>query len=285
MDTQVRADQRQTPMDFVREVIAARQARLCSFAAAVRAGDVEAVHDMRVASRRLRAAVKTCRGFLDAPKAAEYAAEVRGVTQALGRPRELDVMLAMLEAEEARASGAWHEAVIAARQALHAAREAVSANCAAAADAVERLSRWDTDALMDTAAAGGGAFGEEALGKARRKLKKMYHRWRHSKDDEHLHALRVAFKQMRYTLEIFAAPGEDATSGLKAVQQALGGWNDNRVLLHALAGLSLGDVDGKGVDLMLLCFQHRAKEHMLAFEMQVGPVLDRLLTERRQIDG
>ncbi|GIK78772.1 MAG: CHAD domain-containing protein [Acidobacteria bacterium] len=57
--------------------------------------DVERVHDMRVATRRLRAALEIFRPCLPAAAAATLK-EVKGLADALGRRRDADVAIAML---------------------------------------------------------------------------------------------------------------------------------------------------------------------------------------------
>lgn len=61
-------------------------------AAAVDGRDPEGVHDMRVATRRLRACLKTFAPWLDPDEQRRLASAVRDLTRALGRVRELDVL-------------------------------------------------------------------------------------------------------------------------------------------------------------------------------------------------
>lgn len=65
-------------------------------APAARGGDVEAVHDLRVASRRLRAAMALFEPCLPA-SARRWRKEVRRITRALGQARDLDVQIEALE--------------------------------------------------------------------------------------------------------------------------------------------------------------------------------------------
>ena len=59
--------------------------------------DIEALHDMRVASRRVQAVLKIFRGAFPKKKfKAEYA-EVRGLIRALGEVRDYDVLIDKLE--------------------------------------------------------------------------------------------------------------------------------------------------------------------------------------------
>ena len=84
-------------------VIRERIQRLLTFIRRVRRGnDAEAVHDMRVASRRLRAALSVFAEAFDDPAYARLTKEIRKVTSALSRARDLDVMVANLEKEATR---------------------------------------------------------------------------------------------------------------------------------------------------------------------------------------
>jgi len=55
--------------------------------------DLEALHDMRVATRRMRAALKIAGPYLEGKEARRVTDGVRSVTQALGAVRDLDVLI------------------------------------------------------------------------------------------------------------------------------------------------------------------------------------------------
>ena len=73
-------------------------------AAAVDGRDPEGVHDMRVATRRLRAALKVFTPWLDPDDLARLAPSMRTLTRALGRVRELDVLRLRLSGLAAQAT-------------------------------------------------------------------------------------------------------------------------------------------------------------------------------------
>lgn len=84
--------------DFGATVIRQRIEKMMSYYRAVRRGnDPDAVHDMRVASRRLRAALAIFAPAFDVPEYEQLQKEVRSVTSALSRARDLDVMVDNLE--------------------------------------------------------------------------------------------------------------------------------------------------------------------------------------------
>ncbi|HXG24336.1 MAG TPA: CHAD domain-containing protein [Chthonomonadales bacterium] len=76
------------------QVIGERLQKMLSYADAVRkAEDIEALHDMRVASRRLRAAIAIFAPAFRDPQFTRFEREVKALTDALGKARDLDVMI------------------------------------------------------------------------------------------------------------------------------------------------------------------------------------------------
>jgi CHAD domain-containing protein len=59
-------------------------------------GDIDRVHDMRVASRRLRAAIEVFRPCFPAKQRKAVLKEVKGLADALGERRDRDVAIEML---------------------------------------------------------------------------------------------------------------------------------------------------------------------------------------------
>jgi CHAD domain-containing protein len=58
--------------------------------------DIEHVHQMRVASRRLRNGLNLFKGFLSKKQAKAWQKEVRVITKALGQARDLDIQIDLL---------------------------------------------------------------------------------------------------------------------------------------------------------------------------------------------
>jgi CHAD domain-containing protein len=75
-------------------IVAVQRGRLKRLEGAAVAGDEEAVHDMRVAIRRLRAALRIGRPHLRRKALRRLRRGLRGAAQVLGGVRDLDVMLA-----------------------------------------------------------------------------------------------------------------------------------------------------------------------------------------------
>lgn len=66
---------------------------LFGYEAAARTGDVDAVHDMRVTTRRLRVALSNFTACLPIDVRREFKLRLEQIADALGRVRDLDVML------------------------------------------------------------------------------------------------------------------------------------------------------------------------------------------------
>jgi CHAD domain-containing protein len=84
--------------DYAVQVIEERLEKMLSHVEGVRLSeDIEAVHDMRVASRRLRAALSIFASAFPERDFTRFEREVKMVTRALGSARDLDVMIETLE--------------------------------------------------------------------------------------------------------------------------------------------------------------------------------------------
>jgi CHAD domain-containing protein len=73
--------------------------------------DIEGVHEMRVATRRLRAALEVFGPGLDRKRGARALREVKALAAALGERRDRDVQLELLEELHGDTSGAEQRAV------------------------------------------------------------------------------------------------------------------------------------------------------------------------------
>ena len=73
--------------------------------------DIEGVHGMRVATRRLRAALEVFGPCLDRERGKQALSDVKALAAALGERRDRDVQLERLERLQERAQGAERHAV------------------------------------------------------------------------------------------------------------------------------------------------------------------------------
>jgi CHAD domain-containing protein len=219
----------------------------------VRAGDAEAVHDLRVAARRLRATLRAFRPLFDRAATEPLRAELRWLGQLLGAARDGDVLTERLtEAVRAEPPGLVVGPVAARVQqrlssdAAHARAELTAGldgdRFAALRESLDRLAagefgphdqrprrlrrraRWAlrrADRRLDAAAVAPadplpGATGRDAL----------------------LHEARKAYKQARYAVEAVAAqdgkPARRLVKRLKSLQDLLGDHQDTIVTQHLL---------------------------------------------------
>ena len=234
---EVRLSGRETVADAFSAVARAGLAQITSNAALLRERpSPEAVHQMRVGARRLRSALTI---FEDALKDAEFARlkeELRWLSRAGDRIRNLDVYAESLgdDAPEASGSGlaSLHKALQTARS--RARQEVV----AAVASERFRGLMLDVTAWVDTgewrrgelACQPIGPFAAEAL---QRRRKTVLKRARHigRADDAQLHKLRIAAKKLRYAGDAFASlyakrRVKAFTGCLKRLQTELGDLND-----------------------------------------------------------
>jgi CHAD domain-containing protein len=193
--------------------------------AALNFEDIEGVHDMRVASRRLRSAIKDFRDYLG--KNSLPKRRLKEVADALGDVRDQDVAIEALEKIRAEATDAEASAdVVAGIGQLLKERSALrqSARVKLAFIIAERplaelrnkfLSRLDS--VEDTTRAKGGKrgrgatkdvsfrqAGREVIAGRVVELHELSHSLHHPHNIKPLHRMRIAAKRLRYAMELFA---------------------------------------------------------------------------------
>jgi CHAD domain-containing protein len=241
-----------TVRDAAQRVLARHARELRRHERAVVKGSPDAIHDMRVATRRLRAALAVFRGVVALPRPARRR-RLRWLARRLGRVRDLDVRLALL-VEEHLPHVAGGEAVRLAGL-VEALREERRRRHRRVKRGLKRarhrrmqvaLAAWvrkpsfvagagqDGAARFMTGAADAAAqrvSGHEAMQEAR-------------PGPEALHDLRIAVKRLRYTLEFHAETcglAYDAERALaRDLQDCLGELRDHDLLFAALAADGAG---------------------------------------------
>jgi CHAD domain-containing protein len=220
------ADRAAEPVDPVRVSLELRLVALLRHEAGTRTGeDIEDLHQMRVAVRRMRATLKVAHPLLDAAWADDLRAELGWLGGALGPVRDLDVLLLRLRREIAtlpeaeRIAGA---ALLAALEEQRVAARGVMLEALAApryGALVERL----TDAVGRPLPTSPAAAAPELIDLVReeaRKLRRAVERAGNDPADEVLHALRIRGKRVRYAGE-FVEPGLRDTPTGNAVKRLL----------------------------------------------------------------
>src|SRR5215212_2541512 len=193
--------------------------------------DPEELHDMRVATRRLRAALKLYSNAL--PKRAErYERDLRWVAGALGEVRDLDVHLQRLSEETFRYGEVLEEVVSLLRERQVEARrgmlEALDSNryerLMASFSATLRRGRSPTPTAPILEAA------PHLVRDRYKKVRKAANKLSEESPPEHFHELRKKGKRLRYALEplqeIYGKPAKKMVKLLKKTQDDLGDHQD-----------------------------------------------------------
>jgi CHAD domain-containing protein len=220
--------------------------------AAARVGEPDTIHDMRVATRRLRAAFVLFRGVVTLPQAARRS-RLRWLARQLGRVRDLDVRIALL-AERYLPAIAGHEAarvetlvaeLTEARQRAHRRlRKGLAQR--RYRELRTALGAWARRGVFaDGPDAGAARFMADAVDRAAQRVGR--HEAMH---DRHptataLHDLRIAVKRLRYALDFHADTCGLAFDAERAVardlQDCLGEMRDHDLLFARLADDGAGN--------------------------------------------
>lgn len=237
---------------------ASRVSELAEAARRVRRGsDPEAVHDLRVAARRLSAALRVWRTLLPARTRRAAARPLRRLRRRLGRTRELEVSVELLEARLGPGGPLRHGPLdsLLGRMRERLARRRRAATRRVSPRRLKRLlGRLEAagTALRAAAAAAPGRAREarefeRELAEAARAA--VAHAREHP-DDETLHGARIRVKKWRYTLECLreALPdaGWPATRPLRGLQAALGDLHDRAEIRAALERRAVDAGDDRG---------------------------------------
>ncbi|MDQ4119196.1 MAG: CHAD domain-containing protein [Actinomycetota bacterium] len=193
--------------------------------------DIEDLHQMRVAVRRMRAALKSARPLLDAAWADALRAELGWLGRALGPSRDLDVMIDRLRGEISTlppAEQAAGEVLVG-----HLERERSAARRAMNAELddprygalVRRLADAVAEPLPEPPE---GVARPELIDLVRAEARKLHKAVRRAGDDPPdmtLHDLRIRTKRLRYTGELvepaMREQGGKRTPAAKAVRKTL----------------------------------------------------------------
>ena len=243
------------------------------------AGQPEALHQMRIGLRRLRAAIGAFDEMVAGPEQATIKAELKWISKALGPARDLDVFAAEVLMPLSVAKGSdgnfadTHRAFMERRAKAY-------ANAAACVrsdrfrgvllDLAEwiQVGRWTGDcgpALARNRSA--DAYAVQLLGRLRKRIRKGDRALQELSPGQR-HKLRIRAKTLRYAIEFFASlfpgPGakerrQEALAALKALQDALGALND----LAAREALAADGHDLSDEAARLLTFEDGKAEGLL----------------------
>lgn len=208
-------------LEGIRAVLRGRLSEMCDLrAAALEWEDIEGVHRMRVASRRLRSALRDFEEFVGRDAVPQR--RLKEAADALGDVRDQDVAIAALEKVRKKTGGDVAEGIgllISEREALRAgARERLEAVIAETPLAELRekfLSRLERLGAVgrkkkDRRARGAGKvvsfrqLGRVVIESRLEELREFSNSLHHPFEFEPLHEMRIAAKRLRYALEMFA---------------------------------------------------------------------------------
>lgn len=220
----------------------------------VRADEPDAVHDVRVASRRLRSALRTFEPLLDVRRTQAMRIELKWLGEELGRPRDAEVLLERLLSEVAELPPGKLIGPVVERLEL----ELRSSHSSAHEELVEALDsprfvalRDELQQLLDEPPflrkAGEAAFLALPL-QLRWADRRVLRRWKAARRADHLespvlyHEVRKAAKAARYAWEacqtVFGASATVRAKAWKAVTESLGTVQDTVVSRQRLAELA-----------------------------------------------
>lgn len=255
---------------WAEEAILERLEGMLQHTEGVRRGeDIEAVHDMRVGSRRLVAAMRVFRACFPGTEYEDLLAEARRVTRRLGAVRDLDVLIDYFERLDSNAEPAWKPGIEYFVAVMEAERKRARRPMLAAPASLERGRLAERVGRFIRAQAEAYAVGLPPFGRApeadgpfraaappalRNRYDYFYSFAEHVAHPERaaeLHEMRIAAKWLRYTMELF---GPAYAGGLKPelavvrkFQELLGDLHDSDVRLDLLSRMTSGPLDVRGL--------------------------------------
>ena len=207
--------------------------------------DADALHDHRVAVRRLRAMLRAGRPMLDRQWADALRGSLKGAGRALADVRDLDVLIDQLRGDvddldrPARAEG---ERIVRILEERHERAQAELTDALEQPEYVSLLNRLE-HAVKEPRFAGSGSL-PKAVSKEHRRVRRKARRLQADPSDAELHDVRKAVKRARYAAELAAAIGARGTGKYlkraKTVQDVLGDHQDAVVAAAVLREVGSG---------------------------------------------
>ncbi|MEZ5101498.1 MAG: CYTH and CHAD domain-containing protein [Thermoleophilia bacterium] len=233
-----------TIADHLRHLIRSQVALIVRHDPGTRLGaDIEELHQMRVATRRLRGLLRAARPLLDPEWAESLRAELGWLGGALGPVRDLDVLLEHLTGESDLLEPAEQRAFLRLLTRLEGEREEARALMLDALRAPRYVALLDRlDRAADEMPIVESEETLETIARAEyRRLRRDVGRLPEDPIDDELHALRIRGKRARYAAEFAAgtmSPGpERLIRELKAFQDVLGEHQDACIAEERLRAL------------------------------------------------
>lgn len=180
------------------------------------ARDIEYIHRMRVASRRLRSALAIFEGCFSGKEFKNHSRDVREVTRSLGAARDLDVQLALLEgvmpgfSNPRLVPGLRRLELRLRQQRADAQKDVIAAiQTLQADDTLVKLAKWAAPfcEMSEGVYLFSPALYELAFSGINARLKELLEHAAYIQDERNiteLHNMRISAKRLRYTMEAFA---------------------------------------------------------------------------------
>jgi CHAD domain-containing protein len=248
-----------------------------------RGTDVEALHQLRVAARRIEATLGLFRHQLPAPLAYARGA-AKGILRGLGTARDFDVQLAELRRYCADLPGEERKSAAPLKARLEEGRAQARVRMLAMLDS-EATRHWlETLNLASADFAAEGIPGApqaasvmpERVRRRFRKLKKAVRRLDAKSSMRDHHAVRRRAKQLRYAIEcgatLFGKPAEEMLKALRRLQDRLGAHQDADMAKNRLAELA---ASGAPLPPQTLFLMGRLAEHHLTETQHARKTLER----------
>jgi len=195
--------------------------------------DIEDVHDVRVASRRIRSTLFSFADYLPKKQFKDWMKDTRAITKAYGKVRDLDVQLDLINqiysgTDDSKLRAGLRRIKLRLEQKRHALQEktAQSSQTLLENSAIDNLSNWVNGTLDESVEEESYSAGLYQLG-----YKQIQNRLDEflfyevfifdSQRVEELHSMRISAKKLRYSLEIFSELYKHETDfTLKITKQA-----------------------------------------------------------------
>ncbi|CAN5500536.1 hypothetical protein BH23ACT9_BH23ACT9_32630 [soil metagenome] len=204
--------------------------RMIDHEASTRLGDdIEALHQMRVSTRRLHSTLRTFQPVLDRSWARDLRGRLRGTAAALGDVRDLDVLLERLDAESVDGSDTLAEGIRAIHAVLEDRRGQTRTRLLEVLDDPGHAVLLHD--LLEAAAAPHCLDPEPPAGLLLPPLiTKAWHRLRRAEGSMPLHDVRIRAKRLRYAAEAaesaFGSPARKLAKAAGRAQKILGKHQD-----------------------------------------------------------
>lgn len=257
-----------TAGDLVRASLASGLRGIVEQDLAVRRDLPDAVHQMRVACRRLRSDLRTYGELLDDPRIDGLREELAWLGDSLGAARDLEVMIERLRVRAHEGDGLDVrpiEAILLAEEAEAVTRALTALRSPRYASLLQLLHDVTSAPHLSAAADGSPKAVAKLVGSSDRKLDKALHRLHDDSPDFEWHRARILAKRARYAAEAAATVLGPASKRAKKLQTLLGEHQDAVVAAERLLAMA-----EQHPELAVICARLAERERQVAARMRTA---------------